>query len=121
MMGAWEQWRSRPKQNAKLLPLAAISGGVVRIKDFLSSKEQAMPRLTLEVFQTRLDCTYELLDSLALLSDETLRQIKRTAVPVEILSRYRKLIETMHALAQDAEKLADSASKITPEDNVLLQ
>ncbi len=80
-----------------------------------------MPGLTREVFQTRLDCTYELLDSLALLSDETLRQIKRTAVPKEILSQYRKLIATMHQLAQDAEKLADAASKITPEDSALLQ
>ncbi len=80
-----------------------------------------MPGLTREVFQTRLDCTYELLDSLALLSDETLRQIKRTAVPKEILSQYRKLIATMHQLAQDAEKLADAASKITTEDSALLQ
>ncbi len=73
-----------------------------------------MPQLTCEVFQSRLNCTYELLDSLAKLSDETLRQINRTAVPAEILSQYRKLIATMHTLAQDAEKLAESASKITP-------
>jgi hypothetical protein len=80
-----------------------------------------MPRLPLEVFQSRLSCTHELLDSLALLSDETLRQIKRTAVPAEILSQYRKLIETMHQLARDSEKLAQSASKLTPPDSALLQ
>ena len=80
-----------------------------------------MPRLTREVFQSRLNCTYELLDSLALLSDETLRQINRTAVPREILSNYRELIETLHTLARDAEKLAESASKITPEDSAMLQ
>jgi hypothetical protein len=85
------------------------------------SKEQVMPRLTCEVFQSRLNCTYELLDSLTKLSDETMRQIKRTAVPKEILSQYRKLIETMHTLAQDAEKLAESASKITAEESALLQ
>jgi hypothetical protein len=62
-----------------------------------------------------------LLDSLALLSDETLRQINRTAVPKEILSNYRELIETLHTLARDAEKLAESASKITPEDSAMLQ
>lgn len=80
-----------------------------------------MPRLTLEVFQSRLSCTYDLLDSLAKLSEETLRQVKQTAVPVEILSEYRRLIETMHTLAQDAEKLSESASKISPEDSVMLQ
>jgi hypothetical protein len=80
-----------------------------------------MPGLTREVFQSRLNCTYELLDSLAKLSDETLRQINRTAVPKEILSQYRKLIETIHTLARDAEKLAESASKITPEESAMLQ
>jgi hypothetical protein len=80
-----------------------------------------MPRLTPEVFQSRLSSTHDLLSNLALLSDETLREINRTAVPAEILSQYRKLIETMHKLAQDAAKLAESASKITPEDSVLLQ
>ncbi|MGO8785825.1 MAG: hypothetical protein ACLQVL_00390 [Terriglobia bacterium] len=44
-----------------------------------------------------------------------------TAVPKDILLRYCKLIETMHALAQDAEKLADSASKISPEDGATIQ
>ena len=80
-----------------------------------------MPPLTREIFQSRLNCTYELLDTLAKLSDETLRQIKRTAVQKEILSQYRKLIEAMHTLAQDAEKLAESASKISPEDTAILQ
>jgi hypothetical protein len=80
-----------------------------------------MPQLTGEVFQSRLSCTYELLDSLAQLWDETLRHINRTAVPAEILSQYRKLTETMHTLAEDAAKLAESASRITPEDSALLQ
>jgi len=80
-----------------------------------------MTRLTPEVFQSRLSCTHELLDSLALLSDETLRQIKGTAVPVEILSQYRKLVESMHTLAGDAAKLVESASKLTQADSVLLQ
>lgn len=77
-----------------------------------------MPQLPLEVFQSRLSCTHELLDSLALLSDETLRQTNKTAVPAGILSEYRKLIETLHMLAKDAAKLAESASKL---DGVLLQ
>jgi hypothetical protein len=85
------------------------------------SKEQGMPQLKLEVFQSRLNCTHELLDSLALLSDETMRQINRTAIPGEILGQYRKLIETMHIMADDAAKLAESAAKITEEDSVLLQ
>ena len=80
-----------------------------------------MPRLTLEVFQSRLSCTHELLDSLAQLSDATLQQVNRATVPAEILARYRQLIEIMHTIAQDAGKLAESASKITPEDTVLLQ
>ncbi|MGA2984264.1 MAG: hypothetical protein ABSG32_10630 [Terriglobia bacterium] len=80
-----------------------------------------MPRLTREVFQSRLRCTYDLLDSLAQLSDETLRQLDRTAAPAEILSRYRKLIATLHTLAQDAAKLAESASESAPEDGALLQ
>jgi len=80
-----------------------------------------MPRLTCEIFQSRLNCTFELLDSLAKLSDETLRQINQTAVPVQILSQYRKLIATMHTLARDAGKLAESASKITPEESAMLQ
>jgi hypothetical protein len=61
------------------------------------------------------------LTGLALLSDATLPQIKRTAVPAEVLLRYRKLIETMHTLPQDAEKLSESASKIIPEESALLQ
>ena len=80
-----------------------------------------MPQLKLEVFQSRLSSTHELLDTLALLSDETLREINRTAVPAEILSKYRKLIETLHTLAHDAAQLSESASKISPEDNVLIQ
>lgn len=80
-----------------------------------------MPQLKLEVFQSRLNCTHELLDSLALLSDETLRQVNRTAIPSEILIQYRKLVETMHTMAEDAAKLAESAAKITEEDSVLLQ
>jgi hypothetical protein len=85
------------------------------------SKEQGMPQLKIEVFQSRLNCTHELLDSLALLSDETLRQVHRTAIPSDILFQYRKLIETLHTMAEDAAKLAKSASKITEEDSVLLQ
>ena len=80
-----------------------------------------MPRITREVFQSRLDCTFELLDSLALLSDETLRQVNRTAVPADILSKYRKLVETMHTLAKDAATLAESASSLTPAETSLLQ
>ena len=80
-----------------------------------------MPQLKLEVFQSRLNSTHELLSNLAHLSDETLREINRTAVPAEMVLRYRKLIENMHALAQDAAKLAESASKITPEEGLLLQ
>ena len=44
-----------------------------------------------------------------------------TAAPAEILSRYRKLIATLHTLAQDAAKLAESASESAPEDGALLQ
>jgi hypothetical protein len=85
------------------------------------NKEQAMPRLTPEVFQSRLDCTYELLDSLALLSDETLKQVNGTALPKEILSKYRKLVEAMHILAKETATLAESASKITPAETAMLQ
>ena len=80
-----------------------------------------MPRLILEVFQSRLNCTHELLHNLALLSDETLKDINKLAVPAEIVAQYRKLIETMHKLSQDAAKLAESASRIAPEDGTLLQ
>jgi len=80
-----------------------------------------MPRLTPGAFQSRLSCTYDLRDSLAQLSDETLPQANRTAVPGEILSKYRKLVETMRQLARDAGKLAESASQITPKDGALLQ
>ena len=81
----------------------------------------ARPRLTLEAFESRLDCTNELLDSLALLSEESLRQMKWTVAPAQILSQYRKLILTMHTLAQDAEKPAESASRITAEESAMLQ
>jgi len=108
-----------PRETAS--SLAPFPGGAAGVTDLQSSKEKGMPRLTLEVFQSRLSCTYDLLDSLAKLSDETLRQVKRTAVPVEILSQYRKLIDTMHTLAKDSEKLSASASKISPENSVMLQ
>ena len=49
-----------------------------------------MPRLSCELIQSRFNCTNELLDSLAKLSNETLRQVNRTAVPLEILSQYRQ-------------------------------
>jgi hypothetical protein len=80
-----------------------------------------MPRLTLEVFQSRLDCTQELLGNLALLSDETLRDMNRAVVPAKMLTEYRRLVDTMRALARDAAKLAESASKIDPAENVVFQ
>ena len=80
-----------------------------------------MPQLALEVFQTRLSCTCDLLHSFAQLSDETLRQMKPTTAPAQILSRYHKLIQTMRQLALDAGKLSGSAAKITPQDSVMLQ
>ena len=47
-----------------------------------------MSRLPCEVIQSRLNCTNELLDGLAKLANETLRQIDRTGVPLEIPSKY---------------------------------
>ena len=80
-----------------------------------------MPRLILEIFQSRLNCTHELLHNLALLSDETLKDVNKRAIPAEILVEYRKLIATMHTMAADAAKLAEAASRIAPEAGTLLQ
>jgi hypothetical protein len=116
--GAASPTTTRPPQ--KIVAKESRKGMLIGEK-MVVVEGDGMPRITLEVFQSRLNCTHELLDSLALLSDETLRQINRTAIPAEIMSKYRKLIETMHTMAEDAAKLAESASKITEEDNALLQ
>lgn len=80
-----------------------------------------MPRLKREVFQSRLESTWELLDSLALLSDETLRQVRLTAIPKELLCDYAKLVGNLHTLAEDAERLAEAASRLTAAHSVTLQ